>query len=210
MMMKNKILFYLLLLINVDCQAQRFDGYVLAGISTSQISGDALSGFDKAGFMVGAGVVTSISKNNKTMMGMEIYNIQKGSRKPSRLDKGDPSFYRLRLNYLEIPLYLKYAASDHFQLFIGGAIGVLTGSSEENENGKVAYQVPFNKFDASATCGLEYLLTADWRMGLRLIQSVTPVRDFSGNAQTFFNNGQYNNVITFTVSYFFKSKRNNE
>ena len=199
-----------MLTLNAYSQAQRFDGYIEGGISTSQISGDALSGFDKAGFMVGVGVVTSISKNNKTMMGMEIYDIQKGSRKPSRLDKGDPAFYRLRLNYVEIPLYLKYAANDHFQFFIGGALGVLTGSNEENENGKVAYQVPFNKFDVSVTGGLEYLLSANWRMGIRLIQSVTPVRDFSGNAQTFFNNGQYNNVVAFAVSYLFKSKKNNE
>ena len=209
--MKSLILLCFLLTINAYSQAQRFDGYIEGGISTSQVSGDALSGFDKAGFMVGVGVVTSISKNNKTMMGMEIYDIQKGSRKPSRLDKGDPAFYRLRLNYVEIPLYLKYAASDHFQFFIGAALGVLTGSTEENENGKVAYQVPFNKFDASATVGLEYLLSADWRIGIRLIQSVTPVRDFSGNAPyTYFNNGQYNNVVAFAVSYLFKSKKNNE
>lgn len=209
--MKSLILLCFLLTINAYSFAQRFDGYIEGGISTSQVSGDALSGFDKAGFMVGVGVVTSISKNNKTMMGMEIYDIQKGSRKPSRLDKGDPAFYRLRLNYVEIPLYLKYAASDHFQFFIGGALGVLTGSTEENENGKVAYQVPFNKFDASATVGLEYLLSADWRIGIRLIQSVTPIRDFSGNAPyTYFNNGQYNNVVAFAVSYLFKSKKNNE
>ena len=206
-MRKSRLIIVILFLIQIKCVGQRFNGFVYTGISTSQVSGDALGGFDKAGVILGAGVVSDVSRNHKTLVGMEIGYIQKGSRKPSKLAQGDVATYLLRLNYLEVPLYLKHAITSKFYAYAGGAIGVLTSSLEENEMG-VSYDVPFNKFDVSILGGMEYEITSHWHMNLRLIQSVAPIREFGGEVPyAFFDNGQYNTVLAFTLNYFFKTKK---
>lgn len=190
--------------------AQNFKGFLMGGISTSQVSGDALAGFDKAGIMFGGGVVLPVSRNKKSMVGMEMYYIQKGSKMPSNLDQGDASYYVLQLNYLEVPIYFKYAATDRIQAYIGGAIGVLTKSKEESDNA-IPDGYPFNKFDFSGVCGIEYLLSDQWHLKLHGIQSLASVRDLEGpSPYYFFENGQYNSVIAFTINYYFKKEKNNE
>ena len=144
------------------------------------------------------------------MAGMEMYYIQKGSKMPSKLDQGNASYYVLQLNYIEVPLYFKYAVTDRIQAYIGGAIGVLTKSKEESDE-SVPDGYPFNKFDISGVCGIEYLFSEQWHVKLHGIQSLAPVRDLSGpSPYFFFENGQYNSVIAFTINYYLKKEKKNE
>ena len=93
--------------------AQTFKAKILAGVATSQVSGDQLAGFNKAGIMAGAGVSTKLSE--KADLGFEMYYIQKGSVKQSNIDKGDLVYYRLRLNYVEVPILFEYHLSEKFR-----------------------------------------------------------------------------------------------
>ncbi len=200
----------LFFLLDLNCVAQSFKGFLFAGMSTSQVSGDALAGFDKAGVMLGGGVLLPFSKDKKAMVGMEMYYIQKGSKMPSKLDQGNASYYLLQLNYIEAPLYIKYAITDRIQAYIGGALGVLTKSKEESDSG-VPDGYPFNQFDISGICGIEYLLTDQWHLKLHGIQSLASVRDFDGpSPYYFFENGQYNSVIALTINYYLKKENNND
>ena len=87
--------------------AQNFKGGIIAGISTSQVSGDNLGGFNKAGLFLGAFTelpITTIS-NIKT----EMNYIHKGSNNPKMNENLEPD---ISLSYVEIPLLLQYRQND--------------------------------------------------------------------------------------------------
>ena len=114
---KIRILFLLVFSFPVFLQAQGFRAGVLTGVTASQISGDQLGGFDKAGLMIGGMVSTRLGK--KLDLAMEILYIQKGSKKNPKPDIGDYTSYLLRLNYFEVPLMLQWHYSKRFT-FEGG------------------------------------------------------------------------------------------
>jgi hypothetical protein len=186
---------------------QRFNSYVQAGVVTSQVSGDALGGFDKAGIEGGIGVITPVSKS--ISVALELTFIQKGSRKPSKLDQGDPSQYLMRLNYLEVPVTASYRIQKlKLDVYLGIAAAYLLNSYEENENGELTYNLPFNSTDISVTGGLRYALAKHLQVDFRGIQSVFPVREFGGKAAAFFDGGQYNSAVVLMFGYYFKSLKN--
>ncbi len=188
--------------------AQNFNAFAFGGVAASQVSGDALGGFDKAGIIFGAGVETPVSKN--LAMSFEISYLQKGSRKPSKLDQGDPSQYLLRLNYLEVPLTLSYHLNKNVDVSLGAAAGYLVSSLEENENGELILKLPFKTLDISATGGVSYRFDEHFKATLRGIQSVLPVREFGGKVSPFFNAGQYNSVVVLMLGYYFKSLKDEQ
>ena len=78
-MKKISILIFILNLSFLS-QAQDFKGGVILGLSTSQLSGDHLEGFNKAGLILGA--FTSRVFSEKISGKMELIYIQKGSKNP--------------------------------------------------------------------------------------------------------------------------------
>ncbi len=205
-MRKSFLIVLLCICINGFLKAQTFTAHILAGAATSQVSGDQLSGFNKAGVIAGAGVNAMLSK--KIDLGFEIYYIQKGSLKQSNIDKGDFEYYRLRLNYLEIPLLLQYHMSDKLGLELGPSIGTLISSSEENQDGELIGQPPFIKYEISFGGGLAYRFGGNWGLHFRGGQSVAPVREHSGGSVYRLNRGQYNSVLLFALFYQFGKRRN--
>src|SRR5688572_11278489 len=107
--MRNKLLlasgFWLL-----SCAAfsQQFKAGLLGGIVTSQVDGDTYAGYNKAGLFGGAFVSKRISPESRWTALFEITYIQKGSRKVPHPDRGDYVDYKLKLDYAEVPLLLKY------------------------------------------------------------------------------------------------------
>ena len=63
-----------------NIKGQNFDGGIILGISTSQVRGDDLAGFNKAGILAGAFVNKKISQ--LLSLQMEMTYIQKGSNNP--------------------------------------------------------------------------------------------------------------------------------
>ena len=67
-------------LLTLSVQAQNFGGGLILGLSTSQVGGDNLGGFNKAGLLTGAFVNSNIS--SLLNIQMEMTYIQKGSNNP--------------------------------------------------------------------------------------------------------------------------------
>ncbi|MEP7265195.1 MAG: outer membrane beta-barrel protein [Bacteroidota bacterium] len=194
--------FFLIYIVEGISYGQNFNAYLSGGIVTSQVSGDALGGFDKAGVETGIGVSTPVAK--KMAMAFELTYIQKGSRKPSKLDQGDISQYLLRLNYLEVPITINYQLNDKFDVYLGASAGYLISSLEENENGEIFPALPFKSTDISVIGGAEYRFGKHLKANLRGLQSVLPVREFGGQVNSFVDAGQYNSVFVLMVNYYFK------
>ena len=184
--------------------AQTFKAEILAGVATSQVSGDQLAGFDKAGVIAGAGVKTRLSK--KVDLGFEMYYIQKGSSKQSDVAKNDLTYYKLRLNYIEIPILLEYHLSEKFGIELGPSVGSLIASSEEDENGELIGQPPFIKYEVNGLGGFVYHIASNWGLHLRGEQSLLPVREHSSKVVYRLNRGQYNSVLLFALFYQFGKK----
>ena len=180
---------------------QRFKAGLIGGLSTTQVAGDQLSGFNKAGVIAGGFVSNPVS--DKSSLQMEILFIQKGSRKPVQPDK-DNEYYVMRLAYFEVPVLFKYQVSSKINVELGLSIGALMFSEEEDQLGLQRHKPAFNKTDFSGIMGFTYPLSDHLFFNLRLSNSIIPIRDFaSGYSFAFFNRGQYNTVVAFTLHYQF-------
>jgi len=196
-------LFLLFCSITFSSVAQNFRAGLIAGLSTTQVAGDQLSGFNKAGVMGGGFVNREFSE--QTSLQMEIYFIQKGSRKPLQ-SEADNQFYVMRLSYVEIPLLLQWKAGPKLIFEAGPSIAVLIFSEEEREYGAYEPFPPFEKTDLSGQFGISYPLSEKLNVNSRFSQSIIPIRPFvQSSLNDFFNEGQYNTVISFDLQYRFGS-----
>lgn len=215
-MRKTVLLCTLNLVLCTFLSAQPFKVGVHAGIATTQVDGDTYAGYSKAGLMAGGFVSKRLSPESKWTAAFEINYIQKGSRKVPRPDKGDFADYKLKLNYAEVPLLLRYdfAVSDstggnrmNFEAFGGIAIGALVNFEESDAFGVVTGGTPFQKTDVSYILGLSYFVTEHIGFEARTEYSIVPVR--KGGTSTYYPNwttnffkpGYYNNLLVFSFRY---------
>ncbi len=199
---KTGLLFVILAVFigSVELNAQNFKAGLKAGFCASQVSGDNLNGFDKAGLIAGAFVSNNFSE--KTGLQMEMIFIQKGSRR--RVSETDNSFYRLRLHYAEVPVLFMFRPSKKITLLGGLSAGVLIHSEEANQLGVIYNTPPFNKLEISTQLGIRFVMNDHWALDLRHSNSLTTVRDFEGSYNYYyFEKGQYNTAVHFSVHYTF-------
>ena len=204
--MKNSVV-VVLLLITFSSSAQVFKAGATLGLNASQIEGDGIGGYNKPGVIIGGFVNTHLSE--KWSSQFEISYIGKGSRKNARPDKGDFNSLKVNLNYIEVPVSLRY----HHQKFlfeVGLYYGILLNSSVENEFGAVSLgNFPFEKSDFGGLLGIQYQLNDQIAVNIRSKNSILPVRDFNNFDQNIglfnrlFNRGWYNIELNFSVRYQF-------
>lgn len=200
--MRRLLLICLYCFIFLNSDAQRFRSEIQVGVVGSQVSGDDLSGFDKAGFLGGIGVRTDLKK--KCSIGFKILYLQKGSRKPSKLDQGDPTYYLLQLNYLEVPIQFRYLIGKKIYVEAGPSFAYLVKSKEQDEDGELTSRDPFSKFDFSIAGAIAYSLSKQWNIRFEAWQSLLPVRKHSNGNTYRLNQGQYNSVIALGIQYTIK------
>lgn len=205
-MQKLKFISILFLFLSISVIAQNsetekiseFKAGLIAGISTSQISGDNLAGFRKFG--INAGVFSRYTFSPKYSAQFEVTFIQKGSRKTPDPENNDYTFYRLNLNYIEIPVLLKYKHK-HFVFEAGPYASYLINFQEENEQGTLPFIRPFYKYDIGGAIGINVDFNEHLQMNWRYTNSWFPVRPHLSNANFRWNRGQLNSVIEFTLHY---------
>ncbi len=199
-----------ILFISTTVHSQVFNAGVMAGISGSQVEGDGYAGYNKLGFIVGGFTNTSLSENFSTQL--EIYFINKGSQKNPRPDEGDIDEFKLNINYIEVPLGVRY----HFKRFLleGGvyASKFLSYSMSDEFGEKNTGNYPFKSFDLGGFFGLNYKINNNFIFNLRSKNSLTPIRDFEnwdqqvGILNKLFNRGWYSLELNFSIRYQFGNK----
>lgn len=178
---------------------QKFDAGLLAGLSTSQMDGDHLSGFHKAGIKAGGFVSRKISE--KMNLQFEIEYIQKGSRLPVN---DDNVYYLMRLNYMEVPLLANYQIGKKWSIEAGVAFAVLLSAYEEDQLGEVTNAPAFHHADYLVCAGGNYYITPHLLFNVRYSYSVTTIRPKDDHYTYFyFIGGQFNKVLAFTLAYKF-------
>ena len=192
--MKKKILFLIFSLAAFHLSGQSFEGGLRFGLCGSQVNGDQLSGFNKAGLIAGGFIGRKLSES--VSLQMEMVFIQKGSRKPT---DSDNRFYRLRVHYIEVPLLVKYKLAKKLEITAGPSFGTLAFSAEDDEYGVYPNPIPFKKYELSGNFGIIYALSDQWSFDARYSNSLNTIRPFPGSYHRFFEKGQYNVLIEFSL-----------
>lgn len=183
--------------------AQKFFGGITAGLVGSQVAGDQLSGFNKAGIC--GGFLVGVNWTDYTATRFELLYFQKGSRQNAKPDQGIYNTYIMRLNYLEIPLLFTFKHISHVELETGLSFGFLTKNKnvEYDEYGVMPGQKPFRKYELSFNAAMNYQLSNKWKVHIRYNNSIIPIRDHPGGVYLYWwDRGQYNIAILLGIQYY--------
>ena len=194
-----KILLPILICVfSINIHAQNFGGGLILGLSTSQVSGDYLGGFNKAGLLVGGFIDLQLSKTLKGQMEMTF--IQKGSNNPNM---NENNYSDINLSYVEIPFLLKYQQSSTIAIEGGIETAFLISASDNDIYGQISASSTreFNTTDISIFIGMDYSINPRLILNSRISNSIIPIRAHASGATFQLNKGQYNSVLSFALHY---------
>jgi len=188
--------------------AQSFGGGIILGLSASQVGGDNLAGFHKAGLLTGAFVNRTISLLLSVQM--EMTYIQKGSNNPYMNDYEHKKVGRpdISMSYIEVPLLLQYQQSEILKIEGGVQLAYLIDGYYNDYLGKIDYQnsSPFIKYDIGLLLGLDYAYSKNISLNTRINNSILPIGAEDYVHPSSFNSsrkGKYNSVLSFAIHYNF-------
>lgn len=183
---------------SLELQAQTFDAGFVAGIAATQVDGDTHRGYNKAGPVAGVWVGRRI--NNTLYTRFELRYIQKGSYAKTTQDGG---YYRMRLNYFEIPILLGYRFGNGFNALAGLSAAYLAKAQEMNEYGSLADEdiKRFRKVEFAGKVGIEYNHSEHWAFNAVFHYSILPIRPYPVIPTNRWDRGQYNNLIELVARY---------
>jgi len=199
--MKQKTLITIFLFIVLDTSfAQQFQGGVAAGLVGSQVAGDTYSGFHKPGAYAGFWVRLALS--DRTSLQTEISYFQKGSRHNPDEKHQDPTFYLMRLGYIEMPFLYQFQLKNKIRFEVGPSFSLLLHSYEELDYLEVTYG-KFSLINPSFMAGIGYPISPKLSAHFRMNSSILSIRadEVSGGVYRLFDHGQYNDCILFFLSY---------
>lgn len=192
--------------LSISIHAQNFGGGVILGLSTSQVGGDNLAGFNKAGLLAGAFANTPISE--LLSFQMEITYLQKGSNNPNINNSEHPNYLKedISSSYIEVPLLLQYHQSNKMKIEGGVQLAYLINGYYNDLNGEIPiYSVdPFIEYDFGLLLGIDYKYSENISLNTRLSSSILPIgaEDYDGlNYYNSSRKGKYNSVLIFAIHY---------
>jgi hypothetical protein len=192
--------------LSLSIKAQNFGGGLILGFSTSQVGGDNLAGFNKAGLLIGAYGNKSISE--LLSFQMEMTFIQKGSNNPKMNDAEHSNYLKedISCSYIEVPLLLQYHQSNKLKIEGGVQLAYLINGYYNDIDGEIpTYSVnPFIKYDFGLLLGIDYKYSENISLNTRLSNSILPIgaEDYDGvNSYNSSRKGKYNSVLSFAIHY---------
>lgn len=221
----SAILFLILLTFTaINVSAQIIKGEAIAGLNLTQVDGDEVFGFRKFGANLGAGVLIPFGKKGKWDVSLETLFTQKGSyQKPQYEDSIDngqvlTGEYKLRLNYVEVPLMVMYTDKELISFGLGLSWGRLFGVKEW-EHGEIVPTTtlrngPYSKNDFSVLADIRIRIWKALKINLRYQYSMVKIRtrEFTSkdpNIEPKIRD-QFNNVISLRLIYVINEQRSRE
>lgn len=214
--MQKKITFVIVLfflsLASVEVRAQIIKGEAILGMNLTQVDGDEVFGFKKVGANVGAGVMVPIGGNWD--VSFEALFTQKGAnQKPQYSDSTRNGAYRLKLNYVEVPVLVMYTDKEFISAGAGFSWGRLVGVKEW-EHGNLVETTTLNsgvysKNDFSILGDLRIRIYKQLKFNLRYQYSLVKIRtrEFENQQGDTWTRDQFNNVISFRLIWVFNEQQ---
>ena len=192
--------------LSISIHAQNFGGGVILGLSTSQVGGDNLAGFNKAGLLAGA--FANIPISELLSFQMEMTYIQKGSNNPKMNDAEHSNYLKedISSSYIEVPLLLQYHQSNKLKIEGGVQLAYLINGYYNDLNGEIPiYSVdPFIEYDFGLLLGIDYKYSENISLNTRLSSSMLAIgaEDYDEvNSYNSSRKGKYNSVLSFAIHY---------
>jgi len=147
------------------------------GLTTSQISGDDLTGFHQFGAYAGLYVNFPLTQNWKWMIQPEINFNMKGSHTyfPKGLQEGQQT-YSLSLYYIEVPLMIRWNCYKGLILELGPSFNIKVFHQEKFDGDVDTHVEPFRWYEVAITAGVNYLFKDHYGIFFRFTSSIVPVR----------------------------------
>ena len=219
-MKQLKISFVILLIIcgvENSLMGQIIKGEAILGLNLTQVEGDEVYGFKKFGVNIGAGVL--IPFHNNWDVSMEVTFNQKGATQRDKYNETDTlgniltGAYKLRLNYVEVPLLIHYTDKEFISIGAGFSWGRLVGV-QEWEHGKQVKSTTlasgvYNKNDFSYIIDARVRIVGPLKFGVRYQNSMVKIRtrEFDNSSGDTWTRDQFNKVLTFRLIYVFNEER---
>jgi hypothetical protein len=179
-----------------NCNAQNFGGGLIVGVSTSQVAGDMLGGFNKIGLMAGA--YTNLKVKENMSFQFEITYIEKGSRNPN-IHKN--TIQEITLSYVEVPISINLQQKENLGVELGVLPAFITSSKMNDDYSETNISPTFEKYDFGIFAGINYHITDNIILNTRISNSIIPIRPHVSGATNGWNKGQYNTVLSFAIHY---------
>lgn len=207
------ILYTLFLGVTVTAQTQKVKLGVKAGLNVSSLAFDEseLHSSNKTGFTAGIMVEIPLVKNFSLQP--ELLYSQQGTQNSFSDSDVTNSNYKstIELNYLNIPVMLKYYVIKGLSVQAGPQIGILLKANNKYQDNFLGYE---NKesfdlkdysagIDTSVNFGLGYQFKDKFYTDLRYNISYSNVFK-DGDTNHFINSDMKNRVFQVTIGYFFK------
>ena len=184
------------ILTTTNSHAQSFGGGLIAGVSTSQVAGDLLGGFNKIGLLAGA--YTNLKVKETISLQFEITYIEKGSKNPNIHKK---NIAEITLSYVEVPISINLQQKENLGVEIGILPAFLINAEMNDYFSKIEISPSFEKYDFGIFAGINYHLTNKIILNTRISNSIIPIRPHVSGATNGWNKGQYNTVLSFAIHY---------
>ncbi|XZF12513.1 porin family protein [Chitinophagaceae bacterium MMS25-I14] len=197
-----------------------FYGGFTVGMNASQVDGDGFSGYHKAGLNLGPLVFARFT--NHFGASMEMIYTQKGSRQrgitddPTGSGLSEANDYDLKMNYIEVPVLLRYFSDK--KIVAGAGISYARLINYKEEAITVApvnldpNLYPFHKSDVDVVADVNWGLKG-WYFGIRYAYSLASIRDGDRIPQGYGGgrfSGEYHNLFTLRLTYLFHKGDSNE
>jgi hypothetical protein len=224
---KNYVLFLFLFLVLMDLKlvAQRIKGEVIAGMNLSQVDGDEVYGFHKAGLNAGLGAILPLGKNFSFTI-ETLFN-QKGSYQGKQYEDTvtNPSTgnkdlwtgeYKMKLDYLEVPVLFHYTDKEIITAGVGFSYGRLVNVKEYEHGRQVETTTlnggPYDRNDYDVLIDFNFRVHKKiprFKMNVRYAYSMSKIRtrtflDKFGNETS--TRDQYNNLFSLRLIYVFNEQ----
>ena len=186
-------------------------------MNVCQIHGDAASGYRKPGITGGIMVNSRLSKKLSLDLGF-LYS-QKGAWKNQNPDDGDYNFFRIDLDYVELPLLLNVKANSKYFITLGPSFAYLFNYKAKINGIDYSDLYNFNKFEYALNFGLGRKIKDKWLVEVRTNNSFLPILNYGQTANLvffpnpvarFFNKGLYNNILSAYIIYEIHPRKKNE
>lgn len=202
----------LLMLMPFLAGAQRVLGAFSLGMNITQVDGDEFYGFHKVGLNVGPQVILPFGKNKNFSVSMELLYSQKGS---VHRGSSDTTNFRMELDYVEIPVIVKFTDKKVVSGGIGFSYGQLVNYRETQNSffdTLFTYQSSLANNDISVIADVQFRIwsrlwgNVRYQYSLRSLRTVL-VDDPRYYPRNPYTREQYNNVISFRLTWVFNQPK---
>lgn len=191
-------------------QAQSFVGKLILGVNGSQIDGDGIGGYNRAGLVAGVGAEFPI--DGRWTVQPEVFYSQRGSQSSTDEQDMQQIFTTFVMNYVDLPVVFQFYAKDNLIFHGGPAVSYLFDARYEDGAGDSGYSrdYMFKQIDVLAIIGMEYRFLDNLSIHLRANYSMMPINKIAFDNEFRLLNpninfggwgGMRNNFIGITLRY---------